>query len=241
MRAEKDPRRRLRRAYREAWTDRATAGNGDEVLRARLRAHQLDEVLDETTPLHRVVFDFWRRDVPPHRIGLEALRLLGRSAVRTAAAHRYLWRTIFHEESGEERVRAEQADLMDEMPEDRAGVLDNVDRPGSASLDLEPAESAGPVLRRYAELDRGLGGRHQVSVWFEMLPDRPRASVLLGSVVIGEAAVPAEIWRAMRSAAGVGLYADGFLDFRVRNDAVQTGELLCYYAPPPPPRPARPA
>ena len=53
--------------------------------------------------------------------------------------------------------------------------------------------------------------------------------MLLGSTVIGEAAVPVEIWRAMRDLASEDLYADGFLDFRIRNDLLETGTLVCYY------------
>lgn len=62
-----------------------------------------------------------------------------------------------------------------------------------------------------------------------MQPDQPRASVLLGSTVIGEAAVPVEIWSAMRDLASQDLYADGSLDFRIRNDLLETGTLVCYY------------
>jgi hypothetical protein len=73
------------------------------------------------------------------------------------------------------------------------------------------------------------GGWHQPCVWFDMQPDLPRASVLLGSTVIGEAAVPVQIWRAMRDLASRDLYADGFLDFRLPNDLLEIGTLVCYY------------
>jgi hypothetical protein len=61
-----------------------------------------------------------------------------------------------------------------------------------------------------------------------MQADQSRASVLLGSTVIGEAAVPVEIWRTMRGLASEDLYA-GFLDFRIRNDLLETGTLVLYY------------
>ena len=101
-------------------------------------------------------------------------------------------------------------------------MLDNYEHPASASLTFELAEGASPLLARYADLADRRSTWHQPSVWFDMQPDQPRASVLLGSTVIGEAVVPVEIWRAMRDLSSEGLYADGFLDFRIRNDLLET-------------------
>jgi hypothetical protein len=229
---------RLRQAYGEAWADRRRSGDGDEVLRARLRAHQLDEVLDETTPIHRHVFDLWGRGVPPDRLDREAWKLAGRAALQLITTGRSLLQTFRPAGSEEEQAMAHEADLLEEMPEDKEGVLDNYNHPASASLSFELAESAAPLLRRYARLTRGRDGWHSPSVWFDMLPDQPRAYVLLGSTVIGEAQVPVEIWRPMRDVAGESLYADGFLEFRTRNDDIETGTLICYYATDPPGPPA---
>ncbi len=123
---------------------------------------------------------------------------------------------------------AKEADL-EEMPEDKEGVLDNYDRPASASLTFEPVESAASLLRHYAGFTKGRGGWLHPSVWFDMFPDQPRAHVVLGSTVIGEARVPVEIWGAMRDLASENLYADGFLDLRLKDDAIETGTLVCYY------------
>ena len=128
----------------------------------------------------------------------------------------------------DEQAMDQQADL-EEMPEDKEGVLDNYDHPASVSLAFEPAEGAAALLSHYADLTDRPGGWHQPCVWFAMQPDSPRASVLLGSTVIGEAAVPVPIWRAMRDLASEDLYADGFLDFRLPNDLLETGTLVCYY------------
>lgn len=85
------------------------------------------------------------------------------------------------------------------------------------------------MLAGYADLTGRGSTWYQPSVWFDMHPDQARASVLLGSAIIGDAAVPIEIWRAMRDLAGEGLYADGFLDFRIRDDSLETGTLVCHY------------
>jgi hypothetical protein len=84
-------------------------------------------------------------------------------------------------------------------------------------------------LSYYADLTDRRGTWHQACVWFDMHPDQPRADVLLGSTAIGEAAVPVEIWRMMRNLANEDLYADGFLDFRIRNDLLETSTLVCSY------------
>ena len=226
MNPDDEVRKRLRRAYEEAWEARSTSGRSDEVLRDRLHAHELAEVLDETTPLHRFVFDLWRREVPPRWLGLEALKATGRATRELLTAYRSAL-GVFRS-GGDEESADRQADL-EEMPEDKEAVLDNYDRPASASLTFEPTGTAPSVLSHYADLTDRQGAWHQPSVWFDMHPDVPRASVLLGSTVVGEAAVPVEIWRAMRNLATEDLYADGFLDFRIRDDVLETGTLVCYY------------
>ena len=228
MSVDSEASRRLRQAYEEAWAARSDSGDGDEVLRARLRAHQLSEVLDETTPIHGFIFDLWRRDVPPKRVSREVWNATGRVALQLITTSRSLLQTFRPAGSDEEQAMDEQADL-EEMPEDKAGVLDNYDHPASASLTFEPSRGAEPSLAHYAELTDRRDAWHQPSVWFDMQPDQPRASVLLGSTVIGEAAVPVEIWSAMRDLASQDLYADGSLDFRIRNDLLETGTLVCYY------------
>jgi hypothetical protein len=228
MSADSEASRRLRRAYEEAWAARAESGDSDEVLQARLRAHQLSEVLDETTPIHDFIFDLWRRDVPPERVGREVWKATGRVALHLITTGRSLLQTFRPAGSDEEEAMDQQADL-EEMPEDKEGVLDNYDHPASASLTFEPAEGAASLLSRYDDLTNRRGAWHRPSVWFDMLADQPRASVLLGSTVIGEAAVPVEIWRTMRELASEGLYADGFLDVRLRNDLLETETLVCYY------------
>ena len=228
MSAGSEARRRLRQAYEEAWAARSDSGANDEVLRARLRAHQLSEVLDETTPLHGFIFDLWRRDVPPERVSRYVWKATGRVALQLIGTGRSLLRTFRPAGSDEERAMDQQADL-EEMPEDKEGVLDNYDHPASASLTFEPAEGAEPLLARYADLNGRRSTWHQPAVWFDMQPDQPRASVFLGSTLIGEAAVPVEIWTAMRDLASEDLYADGFLDFRIRNDLLETGTLVCHY------------
>lgn len=220
--------RRLRRAYEEAWAARSEAGAGDEVLRARLRAHQLSEVLDETTPIHGFIFDLWRRDVPPERVGREVWKVTGRAALHLFTTGRSLLRT-FRPAGGDEEEAVDQRADLEEMPDEKEGVLDNYDHPVSASLTFEPTDAAASVLARYADLTGRPGTWHRPSVWFDMHPEQPRTSVLLGSTVIGEAAVPVEIWRAMRDLAGEDLYADGFLDFRIRDDRLETGPLVCHY------------
>ena len=228
MSADSEASRRLRQAYEEAWSARPDSGDGDEVLRARLRAHQLSEVLDETTPIHGFIFDLWRRDVPPQRVSREVWKATGQVALHLLTTGRALLRTFRSAGSDEAEAMDEQTDL-EEMPEDKEGVLDNYEHPVSASLTFEPAEGAEPLLSQYAELTGRRNAWHQSSVWFDMQPDQPRASVLLGSTVIGQAAVPVEIWRAMRDLASEDLYADGFLDFRIRNDLLESGTLVCYY------------
>lgn len=225
--ADSEARRRLRRAYEEAWAARPTSGDSDEVLRARLSAHGLSEVLDETTAIHQFVFEFWRRKVPPRRLGLEALKVAGRSARDLIAVYRSVVRTLRSAASDEESANR-QGDL-EEMPEDKEGVLDNYDRPASTSLTFVPADNAAPMLSYYADITDGRGGWHQPCVWFDMHPAQPRASVLLGDTVIGEAAVPVGIWEVMRGLASKDLYADGVLDFRIRNELLETGTLVCYY------------
>lgn len=91
MSADSEASRRLRRAYEEAWAARSNSGNSDEVLRARLRAHQLFEVLDETTPIHGFIFDLWRRDVPPERVGREVWKATGRVALQLISTGRSRW------------------------------------------------------------------------------------------------------------------------------------------------------
>lgn len=228
MSADSEASRRLRQAYEEAWAARSESGDSDVVLQTRLRAHQLSEVLDETTPIHGFIFDLWRRDVPPERVGREVWKATGRVALHLITTGRSLLQTFRPAGSDEEEAMDRQADL-EEMPEDKEGVLDNYDHPASASLTFEPAEGAEPLLARYADVTDRRSTWHQPSVWFDMQPDQARASVLLGSTVIGEAAVPVEIWRAMRDLASEDLYADGFLDFRIRNDLLETGTLVCYY------------
>ena len=230
MSADSEASRRLRQAYEEAWAARPESGNSDDLLRARLRAHQLSDVLDETTPIHGFIFDLWRRDVPPERVGREVWKMTGRVTLQLIATGRSLLQMFRPAGSDDEEAMDQQADL-EEMPEDKEGVLDNFDRPASASLTFEPADSAMAVLSHYAGLtDRpGTWQWHQPSVWFDMQPDQPRASVVLGSTVIGQAAVPVEIWRAMRNLASEDLYADGVLDFRIQNDQLETGTLVCYY------------
>lgn len=227
MSADSEARRRLRQAYEEAWAARPDSGDSDDVLRTRLRAHELSEVLDETTPINRFIFDLWRRDVPPHRLGCEVWKATGRTALHLITSVRSLLRT-FRSAGSDEGAAGQQADL-EEMPEDHEGVLDNYDRPASASLTFEVADGAASLLSRYADLTNARGKWHQPSVWFDMLPDQPRAYVLFGSTVIGEAAVPVEIWRALRDLADEDSYADGFLDFRLKNDVMETGTLVCYY------------
>lgn len=228
MSADSEASRRLRQAYEEAWAARTDSGGSEEVLRARLSAHQLSEVLDETTPIHGFIFDLWRRDVPPQRVSREVWKATGQVALHLLTTGRTLLRTFRPAGSDEAEAMDEQTDL-EEMPEDKEGVLDNCEHPVSASLTFEPAEGAEPLLSQYAELTGRRNAWHQSSVWFDMQPDQPRASVLLGSTVIGQAAVPVEIWRAMRDLASEDLYADGFLDFRIRNDLLETGTLVCYY------------
>lgn len=216
---------RLRQAYEEAWAARLDSGTSDEVLRTRLRAHGLSEVLDETSAIHSFVFDLWRRDVPPHRIGREAWKATGHVARHLITTGRSLLETF--RPAGEMESMA-QADLH-EMPEGKEGVLDNYDRPASATLTFEPAERAASLLSHYASLNSGRLAWERPPVWFDMLPEQPRARVLLGDMVIGEASVPIQIWRTMRDLAEEDLYADGFLDFRLREDQLETGALVCYY------------
>lgn len=228
MSADSEASRRLRQAYEEAWAARSDSGDSDEVLRARLRAHQLSEVLDETTPIHGFIFDLWRRDVPPQRVSREVWKTTGHVALHLLTTGRTLLQMFRPAGSDEEEAMDQQADL-EEMPEDKEGVLDNYDHPTPALLTFEPAEGAATLLAHYADLTGRRSPWHQPSVWFHMQPDQPRASVLLGSTVIGQAAVPVEIWRAMRDLASEDLYADGYLDFRIRNDLLETGTLVCYY------------
>lgn len=228
MSADSEARRRLRQAYEEAWAARPESGDSDEVLRARLHAHQLSEVLDETTPIHGFIFDLWRRDVPPQRVSREVWKATGRVALHLLTTVRSLLQMFRPAGSDEEEAMDQQADL-EEMPEDKEGVLDNYDHPVSVWLTFEPADGAEPLLSHYAELTGRRNTWHRPSVWFDMQPDQPRASVFLGSTLIGEAAVPVEIWTAMRDLASEDLYADGFLDFRIRNDLLETGTLVCHY------------
>ena len=93
------------------------SGDGDEVLQVRLRAHQLSEVLDETTPIHGFIFDLWRRDVPPERVGREVWKATGRVALHLTAAGRSLLQTFRPAGRDEEEAMDQQADL-EEMPED---------------------------------------------------------------------------------------------------------------------------
>jgi hypothetical protein len=57
----------------------------------------------------------------------------------------------------DEQAMDQQADL-EEMPEDKEGVLDNYDYPASASLTFEPAEGATTLLSHYADLTDRRGG-----------------------------------------------------------------------------------
>lgn len=145
MSVDSEASRRLRQAYEEAWAARPDSGDGDEVLRARLRAHQLSDVLDETTPIHGFIFDLWRRDVPPKRVSREVWNATGRVAVQLITTSRSLLQTFHPAGSDEEQAMDEQADL-EEMPEHKEGVLDNYDHPASASLTFEPAKSAEALL-----------------------------------------------------------------------------------------------
>jgi hypothetical protein len=204
-------------------------GSADSEASRRLRAHQLSEVLDETTPIHGFIFDLWRRDVPPHRVGREAWKATGHAVLHLVTTGRQLLQVFRPAGFEDEEAMAQQADL-EEMPEGKEGVLDNVDHPASMSLTFELAEGAASLLSRYAQLTDGRGTWHRPSVWLDMLPDRPRAHVLLDGTVIGEARVAVEIWRSLRDLASEeSLYADGFLDLRLRNGLLETGMLVCYY------------
>ncbi len=166
--------------------------------------------------------------MPPERVSREVWKATGRIALHLIRTGRSLLRTFRPEGSDVEEAMDQQADL-EEMPEEKEGVLDNYDHPVSASLTFEPSQAAAPLLSHYADLTGRRSTWHQPCVWFDMHPDDARASVLLGSTVIGEAAVSVEIWRTMRDLASEDLYADGFLDFRIRNDLLETGALVCFY------------
>ena len=210
MNADRQARRRLRQAYEEAWAARINSGTGEDVLVARLRAHQLDEVLDETAPIHHFVFDLWRREVPPSHFSREAMKLAGRAALQMLDTGRSIWQA-FRPMSDEELAEEQELHRMEEMPEGKTGVMDLYREPASALLTLELEEGAAPVLRRYAELARGVGGWSRARVWLDMFPGRPRAHVVLGSTVVGEAQVPREIWQRLNDVADDNVYADGSL------------------------------
>jgi hypothetical protein len=121
--ADRETRRRLRQAYEEAWAGRINSGNGDDVLVARLRAHELDEVLDETASIHHYVFDVWRRDVPPSHFSREARKLAGRAALQMLDTGRSLWQA-FRPMSDEELAEEHEVHRVEEMPECKRGVMD---------------------------------------------------------------------------------------------------------------------
>jgi hypothetical protein len=66
-----------------------------------------------------------------------------------------------------------------------------------------------------------------------MFPSRPRAYVVLGTTVVGQAHVPREIWQRMNKVDD-NVHADGSLEFRVKHNAIETGTLLCSYVADPP-------
>ena len=136
--------------------------------------------------------------------------------------------------SDEELAEEQELHRMEEMPEAKTGVMDLYREPASALLTLELEEGAAPVLRRYAELARGVGGWSRARVWLDMFPGRPRAHVCLGSKVVGEVQVPREIWQRLNDVADDNVYADGSLEFRVKHNAIETGTLLCSYVADPP-------
>ena len=233
MNADREVRRRLRQAYEEAWAARTTSGKNDDVLVAWLRAHELGEVLDETAPIHHYVFDLWHRDVPPSQFSREAMRLAGRAALQMLDTGRSIWRA-FQPMSDEAPAEEQELQRMEDMPDGKRGVRDLYRKPASALLTLELGDGPAPELRRYAELATGVGGWSRPRVWFDMFPSQPRAYVLVGSTVVGEAHVPRKIWQRMTNLADGNVYADGSLEFRVRHNAIETGTLLCCYVADPP-------
>jgi hypothetical protein len=159
-------------------------------------------------------------------VGRAVWKTTGRVALQLITTGRSLHQMFRPAESDEEEAINKQAEL-EEMPEDKEGVLDNHDGPASASLTFEPAAGATTLLPHSAELTDRRGAWHRPAVWFDMQPDQSRASVLLGTTVIGQAAVPVDIWTAMLTLASENLYADGIFDFRIHNDQLEIGTLVC--------------
>lgn len=234
MATDQERRRQLRMAYAEAWAHRvATDDLSEEVLAERLREHHLHEVLDETAAIHQYVFDLWRRGVPPHRWNREGLKLTGRVAVQLVETGRSIFQ-MFRPISQAALADEHDAYLFEEMPTGKHGVTDYLREPASAMLTFERTEWGDTALRECARGRGDLLGWRRPGVWFDMHPDQPRAHVAIGRTVVGETQVPVEIWRKMREAAEGELYADGFLEVRLRNGKVETGTLLCCYAAEPP-------
>lgn len=226
--------RRLRRAYAEAWAERTESNAADELLIARLRAHELDEVLDETAPIHHHILDLWRRGVPPEGLTRETWRVAGRTALHLLDTGRSVWRAFGSTSEEEEAAREQEVLRLEALPDGKRWVTDRYAEPASALLTFEPGDGAAPPLQRFAEVDAGVLGWHRPLVWLDMLPDEKRARVALGGSVVGGARVPEEIWRRMIRLADEGWYAGGSLEFRIRDEAIEYGTLLVRYAADPP-------
>jgi hypothetical protein len=227
---DREVRRRLRRAYAEAWAIRvSTEDRGEDVLTERLRAHHLTEVLDELSAIHQHVFHLWRRGVPPQRLDREGWNLAGRAALQLIESGRLIYRQ-FQKTSEEPLAEEDDNYLLEELPEGTRAVTDHLREPASAMLTFEPSGSGEATLREWCRRGSGdLRGWHRPAVWFDMDPDDALAHVAIGRKVIGEARVPVLIWRRMQEAARDGLYAAGFLEVRLRRGEIETGTLLCMY------------
>jgi hypothetical protein len=186
----------------------------------------LTDVLDETSAMHRFIFDLWRRGVPPRRVSREVWKEAGRAGRQLIATWRSVVETFGPPPSEEEWAMAEQAELLTAMPADHDGVLEKYDRPTLTPVSFEPFDAAADLLRRYCELSPGRG-THRVYVWFQTLSDQHRAHVMLGTEVLGVVEMALNIWDELRRIEASNLYADGFLSVQIRNGTVETGELMC--------------
>lgn len=209
-----------RKAYALAWGDRATHGTDQEVLAARLRGSGMGDLTDPSGS-GSVIFDLWRREVPPNRLMLEFLKTGGNALVGIADAGLAIYRSF---RSGE--------DFDFEIPAGKREVSDEIQNAIEVDLVFERGEGADAPFVEAMQARPSLRGWRTANVWLEMLPTPGRARVMMGTDEVGQTEITIDSWHHANAAERHGLYADGFLLVRpAKGGDFETGDMPCFLAP----------
>jgi hypothetical protein len=145
-----------RKAFALAWGDRATRGTDEQVLARRLCEAGIGG-LTYPSGSGSLIFDFWRRDVPPNRLMLELLKTGGNALVGVADA----WLAVYRSFRGSD-------DFDFELPAGKREVSDTIQNAIEVELVFERGEAASAAFAEAMHARPSLRGWRMANVWLEI-------------------------------------------------------------------------